>query len=330
MCFLAPSAAAATAQGAALAYTPASLWGAGITQRLRVQPEAIYMIDRSAREESAGRVFGDPRLYTAYDARVSPTGDLVAFHGTMKTLGPRGTGEGIGVLGPAGEIVAFLPRGMSFAWSPEGTRLAVVVLRNEASESSARWGVMLWDRRDYSVGILDTVPSRVGWAGEDSLLLQLGDRVASVDCCIGQLSTTGHHGTLVSPDGLYSMWPGEGGRDTRVFEDETNRDVTDRLFGPLRDQGLREIRSAFWVWGVGADHFMCVSGSDHLYLGTPRCVTEVIDADTGETIGSFPGEALGPSGDGRTTVVLHHDSYGFETVNLEEIVQRWIDDHPYY
>jgi hypothetical protein len=55
-----------------------------------------------------------------------------------------------------------------------------------------------------------------------------------------------------------------------------------------------------------------------------------VDAETGETIASFPGESIGPSSDGRTTVVLRHESNLMETVNLEEIVRRWIRGGEFY
>jgi hypothetical protein len=119
------------------------------------------------------------------------------------------------------------------------------------------------------------------------------------------------------------MRAGEANHDTQIIEDESGLDVTGRLFDPLRSQGLVQIRSAFWVRGRGADHLMCVSGSDNLYGGHPRCVTAIIDAETGETIADFPGEALGPTGDGRMTVVLRHESNRLQTVNLERLVRRW-------
>jgi hypothetical protein len=190
--------------------------------------------------------------------------------------------------------------------------------------------VVLWDRRRRSARTIEADPSRVGWAGEDSLLLQLGHRVESIDPRGGVSVPTGHHGTVVSPDGLYSIWPGEGGRNTQIIEDETNRDVTSRLYAPVERRGLHEIRSIFWIQGDGLDHFMCVSGSDHLYAGSPRCITAIVDAATGEAIAEFPGEAIGPTGDGKMTVVLRHETDLLETVDLEGLVRRWLRGEDYY
>jgi len=288
-----------------------------------VAPGAIYLVERSG---NGGSVVGNTKEYWAYDARVSPTGDLVAFHGRVNGW----DGEGIGVFNTNGVLITFVPRGVTFAWSPRGTRLAVTLAGTDGFGAPVRRGLTLWNRKFGSQRSFRALPSRVGWAGEDSLLLQLGDRVDVIDPRSGARATAGHHGTIVSPDGFYSMWPGEGGRNTRVIEDETNLDVTSRLFGPLERQGLHEIRSAFWVRGTGADHFMCVSGSDHVFFDNPRCITAIIDADTGETIGSFPGEALGPTGDSRMAVVLRHETGLLETVNMEEIVRRWVRSGGYY
>ena len=315
-------------RGPALAYTPDAIWRSRqIADRLRLASGVIYLIDRSARG-GGGRVIGDPTRYWAYDARVSPTGDLVAFHGKMTSSDA--TGEGVGVLDTDGQFITFIPFGETFAWSPRGAQLAVTRTGADEFGRSFRRGLVVWNRKLGARQPFEVSPSRVGWAGEDSLLLQLGDRVDVIDPRNGTRATVGHHGTVVSPDGLYSIWPGEGGRNTQILDDETNRDVTSRLFGPLERQGLHEIRSAFWVLGGGADHFMCVSGSDHVYLDNPRCVTAIIDADTGETIASFPGEALGPTGDGKMTVVLRHESNRLEAVNLEEIVRRWIRRGVFY
>jgi hypothetical protein len=316
-----------TAGSAALAYTPGALWDHGdIAARLGVATGAIYVTNRPGRAGRArrgGRIVGDPKQYWAHDARLSPTGDLVAFHGRVTRLLAEhpGSGDGVGVLNTDGDLVLYIPRGGSFAWSPRGMQLAVLL--TEPGPLSIGRMVMLWDRRDSSVRIYGAFPSRVGWAGEDSLLFQIGDRVDVVDRHSGESARTGHHGTIVSPDGLYSMRAGEANHDTQIVEDESGLDVTNRLFDPLRRQGLLQIRSAFWVRGRNADHFMCVSGSDNLYGGHPRCVTAIIDAGTGETIADFPGEALGPTGDGRMTVVLRHESNRLQTVNLERLVRRW-------
>jgi len=325
----APSALAATkrpqpsAQGSALAFTPDAIWSRGqIVTRLGLRSGAIYLIDCSA-PTGGGRIVGDPKKYWAYDAKISPTGDLVAFHGGTTASGADGADEGIGVIDMDGAIVAFIRMGVDFAWSLEGTRLAVALSRMDPFGSSGRRGLVVWDRRHGSTRTFEALPSRVGWASEDSLFLQLGDRVDVIDPRSGVRARVGHHGTRASPDGLYSIRPGGDGQNTKIVEDETGLDVTSRLFGPLERKGLHEIRSAFWVCGGGSDHFMCVSGSEHVYGDDPLCMTAIIDAGTGETIAEFPGEAIGPTSDGKVTVVLRHETDRLEAVNLEEMVRRW-------
>lgn len=321
-----------TAQGSSLAFTPSAIWSGGeIVARLELAPRAIYLIDAPALAGGGGRIVGDPEKYWSYDAKVSPAGDLVAFHGGTRASGGAGVEEeGIGVLDRGGALVTFIPLGVDFGWSPKGTRLAVALSPLDAVGSSAKRGLVVWDRRHRSTRSFDVLPSRVAWAGEDSLFLQLGDRVEVIDPRSGARARVGHHGTRVSPDGLYSLRPGGDGQNTKIVEDETGLDVTSRLFGPLEQKGLHEIRSAFWVCGDGADHFMCVSGSDHVYGEGPLCRTAIIDAGTGETIAEFPGEAIGPSSDGKLTVVLRHETGRLEAVNLEEMVRRWLREGESY
>ncbi|HKW51149.1 MAG TPA: hypothetical protein VJQ53_05380 [Candidatus Eisenbacteria bacterium] len=321
-----------TDRGSSLAFTPDAIWSnpdRRIAARLGLRSAAIYLIDTSALAGGAGRIIGDASKYVAFDAKASPNGDLVAFHGGVATAGAGDdedlglVDEGIGVMDRGGAIVAFIPLGVDFAWSPGGARLAVALSRMGEFGSSGKGGLAVWDRLHRSTRTYDASPSRVGWVGEDSLLLQLGDRVDVINPRSGVRARAGHHGTRVSPDGLYSIRPGGDGQNTKIIEDETGLDATHRLFGPLEEKGLHEIRSAFWVCGDRADHFMCVSGCDHVYGNGPRCLTAIIDAGTGEIIADFPGEAIGPSSDGKLTVVLRHETDRLEAVNLEEKVRRW-------
>ena len=321
----------ADVRSSAFAFTPNAIWSRGsIVKRLGLESGAIYRIESqssldptSSARNQIGMVVGDPDTYRAYDARASAAGGLVAFHGTVASH----DGEvGIGVLDAAGALLAFVPGGIQFAWSPRGTWLAVA----RSGGSRGRAGLLLWNSRKRSLRTVQASPSRVGWIGEDSLLVQLEDRVAAVNPGSGSIVRTGHHGTVVSPDRLYSMWPGEGGRDTQIIEDRSGRDITDVLFDPLRRQGLREIRSAFWVHGGGSDHLMCVSGTDDVYGPHPHSKTAIIDAESGEMIALFPGEAIGPTADGTKTVVLRHGSYHFEAIDLEDIARHWIWEDGFY
>ena len=315
-------------RGSVLAFTPKAIWNNGVIgSRLGIAEGSIYLLERPSGPSVRGRVIGDVKEYFAYDARVSPTGDLVAFHGRLAPDAM--AGDGVGVFNTEGKLLTFIRGGATFSWSPRGTRLAVSLAGADRYGRPIRRGVVLW-RKSGPQKTFDDAPSRVGWAGEDSLLLQLGRRVEVINLRSGRRKKSGHHGTVVSPDGFYSMWPGENGENTRVIDDETGEDVTSRFWGPLEREGLREIRSAFWVRGRDADHYMCVSGTDHVYVGTPRSKTIIIEADTGETIAEFPGEAIGPTGDNRSAVVLRHESGLLNKVDLEGHVMRWIQSNKYY
>ncbi len=316
-------------RGSVLAFTPNAIWNNGVIgSRLGIAEGSIYLLERPSGPSVRGRVIGNTKEYFAYDARVASTGDLVAFHGRVSS--DAWTGEGVGVLNAEGTLVAFVRDGVTFAWSPRATGLAITLAASDWRGEPIRRGLVLWNARVGSEHSFEGRPSRVGWAGENSLLLQLGDRVEVIDLRTGSRKRSRHHGTVVSPDGLYSMWPGENGENTKVIDDETGEDVTSRFWGPLEREGLREIRSAFWVRGHGADHYMCVSGTDHVYVGTPRSKTIIIEADTGETIAEFPGEAIGPTGDNRSAVVLRHESGLLNKVDLEGPVLRWNRVGRYY
>jgi|GEM_PF-7074604 len=320
-----------SAQGQACAYVPQAVWarGDGITTRLGTSRGTIYVFHPSTSARDAGRPIPKPKEYWAYDAKLSPQGDLTAFYGEFpSTIG--GPGRGVGVVDRDGTIVEWIECGEALSWSPDGRWLAVVLSKWGKGGGPTDRRLALWNRRTGSVRMFDAAPSHVGWASEDSLLLQLGNAVDVIDPRTGNRSGTGHHGTIVSTDGLYALWPGENGQNTKVFEEETGYDVTIRLFGPMTQRGLGEIRSAFWMRGEGSDHFMVVSGCDHVYGPSPTCKTAIVDARTGEIVVEFPGEALGPTGDGKSAVLLRHGSYEMEGVDLEALLGLFRRPGGYY
>jgi len=316
------------------AYVPTAIWGQNLAvaaSPLSRTRDGIYWFDGEGR---LGTLIGDPERYQALDATAAPKEGIVAFRGRYLAYPSNSWVMGVAVMDTAGALVADFPRGQSFKWSPDGSRLAVVYEREAAGRAreavgkgrkkrSPSGGVRVWDRREGTERTYAQWPSRVGWAGSDSLLLQLPDKVVVLDLRKGGVAKTGHHGTVVSGDGRYSMWPGENGQDTRILEDETGLDITERLFGPLRREGLTEIRSAFWIRGSGMDHYMCVSGSDLIAGQDPRCVTLILDAESGEEVDRFPGEALGPTADGRRAVLLLHDEGQLKIANLRSAVLNW-------
>jgi hypothetical protein len=230
-----------------IAYVPAAIWGDHLdaaTTGLRLTPRAIYWFDGS---DDMGRALGDLERYQADDAKAAPREALVAFVGRYAVYPSNTLLPGVAVMDTTGVLVADFPRGRSYAWSSDGTRLVVVSPRELLPRGRGRRaktipryrpGVTVWDRRDNSVRSFPQWPSRAAWAGDDSLLLQLPERVVVLDTRSGKIAATGHHGTIVSPDSRYAMWPGEGGQNTRIFHEPSGAQVTDALFGPTRRMSL--------------------------------------------------------------------------------------------
>jgi hypothetical protein len=314
-----------------IAYVPGAIWGdylEAATGGLTLQPKAIHWFDGS---DAMGRVIGDVERYQADDAKAAPREALVAFVGTYAAYPATTLTPGVAVMDTVGTILADFPRGKSYAWSPDGTRLAVVFPREAPTRSRGRRanvtryrpGVAVWDRRTGAVSSFSEWPSRAAWNGNDSLLLQFPDRVVVLDTRKAAVAATGHHGTIVSPDFRYALWPGEGGDNTRIYREETGRRITNAIFGPFVDEEKGQIRSAFWVRGRGADHLLCVCACDGIQFPEPSCRTDVIDVETRTTVASFPGEALGPSADERGTVVFLRGEGRLEFHDLRDVVREY-------
>lgn len=322
-----------------VAYVPAAIWGDYLgpaTGELNLTPHAIYWFDGA--DSSMGRVLGDLERYQADDVRAAPREPMVAFVGRYAAYPSNKLVPGVAVMDTAGVLLIDFPMGQSFAWSPDGTRLAVVLPRQLQPASRARAGrgaakrprkaepryragVMVWDRRDGSVRTVLRYPSRAAWAGNDSLLLQYPDSVLVLEPRSGVVKRASFHGTVVSPDSRYAMWPGENGENTRVYDETKGEAITDALFAPFRQEDKTQIRSAFWARGRGADHLMVISGCDGIQYPEPSCRTRVIDVASGEVLKSFKGEALGPTADGRGVVVFRRDKRRLTYYDLRPIAQ---------
>jgi hypothetical protein len=313
-----------------MTFVPGATWGGdgnGLIRRLGLVPNGLYIVHSST---SARQLLGDARQITAIAATVSPKGDMIAIFGRTAPSNVAGTEEGVALVDTSGTLITYFPSGQSFAWSPDGAALAVVIGATNGFGGPAISGLTVWDRARRGEVSYPVWPSSVGWTRGDSLLIQIGRRVEALDRTSGAHSITGHHATIVSPDGLYSIWRGEDGGRMRIMEDETGRDVTAMLFAPLSNEGLGQIRSAFWVKGAKADHFLCVSASDNVYGDKPACRTAIYDAGSGEEVARFDGEALGPTGDGKAAVVLIHESGVFRAVDTEGLVRAWVAKGDYH
>lgn len=339
MVWPAPSHAASRTPRETIAYVPAAIWGDYLgpaTAGLPLTPHAIYWYEGEA-DSSMGRILGDLERYQADDAKAAPREALVAFVGRYAAYPSNTLAPGVAVMDTTGALVADFPRARSYAWSPDGTRLAVLFApeappRGRAARRAAgaaarkgparsRNGVSVWDRRDGSVRSFARWPSRAAWAGNDSLLLQFADSVLVLDSRSGKTARTGHNGTVVSTDFRYALWPGENGESTRLFDEAGARRITDAVFGPFEQEGKGQIRSAFWVRGRGSDHLMVVSGCDGIQFPEPSCRTRVIDVETGDRVASFRGEALGPTADERGVVVFRRDRGRLEYHDLRPVTR---------
>lgn len=319
-----------------IAYVPAAIWGSLLDQsagELRLDRNAIYWFDGA---RGMGRVIGDRERYEATDAKAAPREAMVAFVGRFAVYPSNTLVSGVAVMDTTGIMLADFPRGLSYAWSPDGARLAVLFAKEPLPRGRARRGkkavvryrpgVTIWDRQNGAVRTFDRWPSRVAWAGNDSLLLQLPDSVAAIDMRSGKIVATEWRGTILSPDARYALWPGEGGQNTRLFHEPADTRIEDDVFGAFRERDLGQVRSAFWVRARGAAHLMCVSACDGIQLRNPLCRTEVIDVATGRTVDSFPGEALGPTADERGVVVFRRSRGRLEYHDLRPVAREWSED----
>ena len=329
------------------AYTPEAIWGLGgedASGLSGLRGGAIYLFDGA---KGAGKVLGDPRRYYARDTKVAPQGDMVAFVGRIATRGAapaqaKGNvakrraafgpemAEGVAVCDTLGRSLALFPGAQSFSWSPDGAQLAVLYPRMKAVGGARRHGLALWNRATRKTRSFALFPSRAGWAGADSLLLQYADRVDVLDMRSGKGAPTGHLGTVVSPDGLFSIRPGGFGRETQIHQDEAGASLVERLFDPFHRRGLAQIRAAFWVRVPGADRLLCLSACDDIYAPEPQCVTEIVDIGSMEVIASVPGEALGPSANERGVTVLRRDLKSLLLLDLQPLVKEWVGEGEFY
>lgn len=316
-----------------IAYVPDAIWGPWLESavgELDLKRHAIYWFDG---ENAMGRVIGDLERYEANDAKAAPREPIVAFVGRFATYPSNTLAAGVAVMDTTGALLADFPHGRAYAWSPDGGRLAVLFAKEPLPRGRARRGkkaavryrpgVTVWDRQNGSVRTFGHWPSRLAWAGNDSLLLQLPDSVAAIDVRTGKAVATELKGTILSPDARYALWPGEGGENTRIFHEPADARVEDDVFGPYRDRELGQIRSAFWVRARGAGHLMCVSACDAIQYPSPECRTDIVDVATGETVDSFRGEALGPTADERGVIVFRRARGRLEFHDLRPVAGEW-------
>jgi len=319
-----------------VAYVPAAIWGDYLGQATgqSLTPHAVYWFEGA--DSSMGRIIGDLERYQADDAKAAPREPMVAFVGRYAAYPSNKLVPGVAVMDTAGTLLVDFPQGKSFAWSPDGMRLAVVLPRQAAPAPRARggraaakrrpWaepryraGVAVWDRHDGSLKTFLRFPSRTAWAGNDSLLLQYPDSVLVLQPRSGTVTRTAFHGSVISPDARFAMWPGGDGEDTRIYDEARGERITDALFAPFHQEDKAQIRSAFWVRGRGADHLMVISGCDGIQYPEPSCGTRVIDVSTGDVLKSFRGEAIGPTADGRGAVVFRRDRGRLEYHDLRPV-----------
>lgn len=316
-----------------IAYVPDAIWGPWLEPaagELGLKRHAIYWFEG---EGGMGRSIGDLERYEAKDAKAAPREPIVAFVGRFATYPSNTLVAGVAVMDTTGAMLADFPHGRAYAWSPDGTRLAVLFGKEALPRGRARRGkkppvryrpgVTVWDRQNGAVRTFARWPSRVAWAGNDSLLLQLPDSVAAIEIRTGKIVATELRGTLLSPDARYAMWPGEGSENTRIFLETADTRIEDHVFGPFRERDLEQIRSAFWVRARGAAHLLCVSACDRIQGVRPECRTEVVDVETGRSADSFPGEAIGPTADERGVVVFRRSRGRLEYHDLRPVARDW-------
>ena len=239
----------------------------------------------------AGRRIPVPNIHVLRSAVLSPDGRRVAYVAK----------EGVIVADLSGHELGREDHAVGARWSHSGDVLALLLGPPERP-----WqldGLAIWDLKKSTILYHDYV-DRVDWGANDSVYFgrSTGEYWATHWAGAGP-ERTSHHGIHVSPDGLYS-WdrPGPHWSGIRIFHDRSNVDLAGPIFSNLGKFIPRHAADPFWVSGSG--HLLCISGCGEMTKpNTPAewvCRTAIVDVLTCETVMSWPGMALGPSGDGRS------------------------------
>ena len=228
------------------------------------------------------------------------------------------------VVDTAGRRLAGFPRAVRLAWSPAGDTLAVAIARTPWETLSGFDSIYVWSPRAgiFSQAQVSARRGPIGWAGPDTVLAGswVQGPVDAIPLRTGAAAVSKHHGTDVSPDGLFSIYPTFGGLGVGVYEDRTGANYAYRSVELLRFPRLGEIGPARWVRSSRSGHALAISAcplSDssptpgRSRRNVSNCLTAFVDAGSERLLGWTHGRLIGLSSNGGAAVVERDTSFAF-------------------
>jgi len=154
----------------------------------------------------------------------SPTSDVVAAMGTDEAQAAH-----LLVVSPSAGVLADIPDGRRFSWSPDGGKVAYITgpYREGGLEFSPS-GLWIMDLETGSARRLDEHGGAdVHWARFDGMIYVVGDSVERYDPMTGSGTETSHRGIYFSPDGDHYFAPSYEGSTSGIFRTRTDQLVLD-------------------------------------------------------------------------------------------------------
>lgn len=261
-------------------------------------------------------------------AASASTGLIAAsvYRESSVTGSPQRIWREVTVLDTTGREEASL-KGAGFAkWSPDGTRLAVFyeMEREEDAEVVYSDSIGVWDSKTDLLRPWKGTWEAVGWLTSDVLVLSRFGNGDRLDLSTGNTSHNSRRGEFTSPDttlGLAFNYE----RGPEVWDELSQRDLTDEIPKLLDGGDLRFTSNPFWVEGRDATHQLCFSScrypnsrSNPTQRGTV-CSVYLIDPKEMKVIATFPGRCAGPTADNQAVVVLQGNGVTF--VDLQSFLK---------
>ena len=204
-----------------------------------------------------------------------------------------------------GDEIAALPGVASFAWSPDGDKLAVVYGRPGQDECLPdSMGIIALDTRSGT-----TYPVRcrfVEWLDPSTLLLE-GPGITAFDLATTTSKKLLRGGRYVSPDGRYSFTTDGTSAALAVTDDRSHADLTKKIARLLGGGAFATAPLPFWVRKDGSPRLLCVAvrpGPEA--AGAARAAAWLIDVEGPKLVRVVPGVPIASTPDGRS-VLVHLD-----------------------
>lgn len=282
--------------------------GIPLTKAAGLESESIYLFKTD---------MGAPkRLRPAYarsveNVALSPRGHLIAgLHyepGAHNGDAPRLVTT---VTDSTGVVAAAFPGAERFAWSPGGSRLAVVFARRRAEKASLPDSLVIWNSETKQRSVLPVKAFGVAWRDENRLVLDLGTHRELLNIWTGDRVPSPNAGMEVSQDSAYSVsnWSDD---QPRVWDDRGKQDITVQLL-QLTGAGkgrLQKISPPFWVASERYPHLLCLPVCV-FHEAAPgeapraKCAVYLLDVDRRQILRRIEGQGVVAAGDKRGILVL--------------------------